>query len=212
MTYSIVAADPASGDVGCAVQSKYFAIGAVTPWVRADAGAVATQAMGVVAANGQRVLEELAAGVAPGDAIERVLAVDGGRELRQLGAVTADGRAAAFTGTECVAYAGQIVGDGFAVQGNMLASAEVVDAMASAFVEAKGALVDRLLAALDAAEAAGGDSRGRQAAALVVERSGHAAHGREGIDRICDLRVDDHAEPLIELRRLVTLWHAWQRA
>src|SRR4051794_30010292 len=145
-TFSIVAADPAAGDVGCAVQSKYFAIGAVTPWVRADVGAVATQAMGVVAANGRRVLEELAAGEDPGLAIERALARDDGRELRQLGAITADGRAAAFTGSECVEYAGQIVGDGFAVQGNMLAGAGVVEAMAAAFVAHDGALVDRLLA------------------------------------------------------------------
>jgi uncharacterized Ntn-hydrolase superfamily protein len=212
VTYSIVAFDPSAHEVGCAVQSKYFAIGAVTPWVRADIGAVATQAMGVVAANGRRVLEELAAGAEPAAAIERILATDDGRELRQIGAVTADGRAAAFTGSECVEFAGQIVGNGFAVQGNMLAGAEVVEAMAAAFVAREGALVDRLLTALDAGEAAGGDRRGRQAAALVVERSGHAAHGREGIDRICDLRVDDHPEPLVELRRLVTVWHEWQRA
>lgn len=166
---------------------------------------------GRVAANGRRVLEELAAGVSPGDAIERVLASDEGREIRQLGAVTADGRASAFTGSECVAFAGQIVGDGFAVQGNMLAGPRVIESMAAAFVAGSGALVDRLLAALDAAEAEGGDSRGQQAAAIVVERSGHAARGPERVDRICDLRVDDHVEPLVELRRLVTLWHEWQR-
>src|SRR3954447_4022037 len=139
-TFSIVAADPATGEVGCAVQSKYFAIGAVTPWVRAAVGAVATQAMGVVAANGQRVLEALGARVEPVVAIERVLAHDDGRETRQLGAVTADGRAAAFTGAECVEWAGQIVGDDFAVQGNMLVGGEVVESMAAAFVQGQGPL------------------------------------------------------------------------
>lgn len=208
-TFSIVAADPAAGEVGCAVQSKYFAIGAVTPWVGASVGAVATQAMGVVAANGQRVLEALSGGAEPAAAIERVLAEDEGRELRQLGAVTADGRAAAFTGAECVEWAGQVVGDGFAVQGNMLAGGAVVEAMAATFVGERGLLVDRLLAALEAGQAAGGDRRGQQAAALVVERAGAAGRSREGIDRICDLRVDDHPEPIVELRRLVGLWHAW---
>ena len=211
-TFSIVAADPAAGEVGCAVQSKYFAIGAVTPWVRAAVGAVATQAMGVVAGNGQRVLEALGAGVEPVLAIERVLAHDDGREMRQLGAVTADGRAAAFTGAECVEWAGQIIGDGFAVQGNMLVSGEVVESMAAAFVQGQGLLVDRLIAALEAGQAAGGDRRGQQAAALVVERTGDAARSREGIDRICDLRVDDHPEPIVELRRLLTIWHGWQKS
>lgn len=211
-TFSIVAADPAAGEVGCAVQSKYFAIGAVTPWVRAGVGAVATQAMGVVAANGQLVLEALAAGMEPAVAIERVLAHDNGRETRQLGAVTADGRAAAFTGAECVEWAGQITGEGFALQGNMLVGREVVESMAAAFVQRPGQLVDRLLAVLEAGQAAGGDRRGQQAAALVVERAGGAAGSREGIDRICDLRVDDHPEPIVELRRLVTVWHEWHES
>jgi uncharacterized Ntn-hydrolase superfamily protein len=209
-TFSIVAADPTTGEVGCAVQSKYFAIGAVTPWVRAGVGAVATQAMGVVARNGERALSAIAAQVGPAAALEQALAEDDGRELRQLGAVAADGCAAAFTGRECIEWAGHLVGDGFAVQGNMLAGAEVLAAMRSAFVEMSAPLHERMLAALEAGQAAGGDRRGQQAAALVVEQLGAAERWREGIDRICDLRVDDHREPIGELRRLVTLWRERQ--
>lgn len=206
-----MAVDPATGEVGCAVQSKYFAIGAVTPWVRAGVGAVATQAMGVVARNGQRVLEALATNVDPAVAIDQVLANDAGRDLRQLGAVTADGRAAAFTGRSCVEWAGHLVEHGFAVQGNTLASADVLPAMRRAFVEtATAQLPERMMAALEAAQAAGGDRRGQQAAALVVEQSGAAARSREGIDRICDLRVDDHPEPIVELHRLLAIWRQWQ--
>jgi uncharacterized Ntn-hydrolase superfamily protein len=209
-TFSIVAADPATGEVGCAVQSKYFAIGAVTPWVRAGVGAVATQAMGVVARNGRRVLEALATNVGPARAIDHALADDADRELRQLGAVAADGRSAAFTGRECVDWAGHLVEHGFAVQGNMLANADVVPAMRRAFLEAAGPLPERMMAALEAGQAAGGDRRGQQAAALVVEQLGAAERSREAVDRICDLRVDDHVEPIVELRRLLTLWRRWQ--
>jgi uncharacterized Ntn-hydrolase superfamily protein len=212
VTYSIVAADPATGEVGCAVQSRYFAIGAVTPWVRAGVGAVATQAMGVVARNGERALAALARDVDPGAALDEALAEDREPELRQLGAVAADGRAAAFTGSGCVEWAGHLVEDGFAVQGNMLAGADVLPAMRRAFLQTAAPLPERLLAALEAAEAAGGDRRGRQAAAVVVEQLGAGARSREGIDRVCDLRVDDHAEPLVELRRLVTVWREWQTA
>lgn len=209
-TFSIVAADPTTGEVGCAVQSKYFAIGAVTPWVRAGVGAVATQAMGVVARNGQRALSELAAQVDPAAALHQALAEDADRELRQLGAVSADGRAAAFTGRDCSEWAGHLVGDGFAVQGNMLANADVLAAMRSAFLDVLAPLPERMVAALEAGQAAGGDRRGQQAAALVVEQLGAAKRSREGIDRVCDLRVDDHPEPIVELRRLITLWRHWQ--
>ncbi|MHB8643947.1 MAG: DUF1028 domain-containing protein [Gaiellaceae bacterium] len=209
-TFSIVAADPTTAEVGCAVQSKYFAIGAVTPWVRAGVGAVATQAMGVVARNGERVLDALARNVDPAVALDQALADDADRELRQLGAVAADGRAAAFTGGGCVEWAGHLIEHGFAVQGNMLASADVLPAMRRAFVETPTPLPERMMAALEAGQAAGGDRRGQQAAALVVEQLGAAARSREGIDRTCDLRVDDHPEPIIELRRLLTVWRQWQ--
>jgi uncharacterized Ntn-hydrolase superfamily protein len=206
VTFSIVAADSATGELGCAVQSKYFAIGAVTPWVRAGVGAVATQAMGVVARNGERALAALAAGADPADALDRVLAADAEPELRQLGAVTADGLAAAYTGRSCVEWAGHLVEPGFAVQGNMLAKAEVLPAMRLAFLDTAAGLAERMLAALEAGQAAGGDRRGQQAAALIVEQAGAAERSREGIERTCDLRVDDHPEPIIELRRLLTLW------
>src|SRR5436190_21015988 len=148
-TFSIVAADPPAGEVGCAVQSRYFSVGSVVPWARAGIGAVATQAAGV-AAFGPRALEELERGASPEDAVERVLADDPGRETRQLGVVTADGRAAAFTGGHCLDWAGHRVGAGFAVQGNILAGASVVDEMARAYEETAGPLVERLVAALEA--------------------------------------------------------------
>jgi uncharacterized Ntn-hydrolase superfamily protein len=207
-TFSIVAADLAAGEVGCAVQSRYFSVGSVVPWVRAGVGACATQAAGV-AAFGERALVELDRGATPEEALERVLADDEGRETRQLGIVTADGRAAAFTGADCLDWAGHHVGAGFAVQGNILAGEAVTHEMARAFEETVGPLVHRLVTALEAGQAAGGDRRGQQSAAVVVERTGARAESREGIDRICDLRVEDHTEPIAELRRLVRIWTTW---
>jgi len=142
--------------------------------------------------------------------LERVLADDPGRETRQLGIVTADGRAAAFTGADCLDWAGHRVGPGWAVQGNILAGAAVVDEMARAYAEAVGPLVERLVAALEAGQAAGGDRRGQQSAAVVVERVGARFESREGIDRVCELRVEDHPEPIVELRRLVGIWTTWE--
>lgn len=210
-TYSIVAFDAETGELGVAVQSKYFCVGAVVPWVRAGVGAVATQAAGV-AVYGPRVLDLLAEGAAPAEAIERVLAEDDGRDTRQLGVVDASGRAASWTGAECLDWAGDRQGDAFAVQGNILAGPDVVEGMARAYVETEGSLAERMLASLEAAEAAGGDRRGRQSAAMIVERAGAAAARREGIDRILELRVDDHPEPIEELARLHGIWLRWQVA
>jgi uncharacterized Ntn-hydrolase superfamily protein len=207
-TFSIVAADLEAGEVGCAVQSKYFAVGAVVPWAHAGIGAVATQAAGV-AVYGPRALEALGRGASPEEALESVLADDQERETRQLGIVAADGRAAAFTGAKCLAFAGHRVGAGFAVQGNILAGPAVVDEMARAYEQTVGPLVERLVAALEAGQAAGGDRRGQQSAAIVVDRLGARSESREGIDRVCELRVEDHAEPIVELRRLVGIWSAW---
>jgi uncharacterized Ntn-hydrolase superfamily protein len=211
VTFSIVAADLDAGEVGCAVQSKYFSVGSVVPWAAAGVGAVATQAAGV-AVYGPRALEELARGAAPDDALERVLADDENRETRQLGVVTADGRAASFTGAECLDWAGHRTGAGYAVQGNILAGEAVVESMAHAFENTAGPLVERLVSALEAGQTAGGDRRGQQSAAVVVERVGARSESREGIDRICDLRVEDHAAPIAELRRLVTIWTSWEAA
>jgi uncharacterized Ntn-hydrolase superfamily protein len=208
-TFSIVAVDLEAGEAGCAVQSKYFAVGSVVPWVRAGIGAVATQAAGV-AIYGARALEAIERGSSPEDALAAVLADDPGRETRQLGAVTAGGRAAAFTGADCLDWAGHRVGAGYAVQGNILAGEAVVDEMARAYEETVGPLVERLVAALEAGQAAGGDKRGQQSAAVVVERVGARAESREGIDRICELRVEDHPEPIAELRRLVGIWSVWE--
>jgi uncharacterized Ntn-hydrolase superfamily protein len=207
-TFSIVAADLQTGEVGCAVQSKYFSVGSVVPWAWAGVGAVATQAAGV-AVYGRLALEAMQRGATPEDALETVLADDPGRETRQLGVVTADGRAAAHTGAQCLDWAGHRIGPGFAVQGNILAGEAVVDEMARAYTETVGSLVERLVSALEAGQAAGGDKRGQQSAAIVVERAGARAESREGIDRICDLRVEDHAEPIVELRRLAGIWTDW---
>jgi len=214
-TFSIVAVDTEAGEVGCAVQSRYFAVGAVVPWAKAGVGAVATQAAGV-AAYGPKVLALLEEGLEPEAALERALGDDAGRESRQLGVVAADGRAASHTGADCLAWAGHRVGDGYAVQGNILAGEAVVTEMERAFLETAGAtLAERLVSALEAGQAAGGDSRGQQSSAIVVERLGAAAESREGIDRVCELRVEDHPEPIVELRRLLGIhlvWEALRRA
>jgi uncharacterized Ntn-hydrolase superfamily protein len=203
-TFSIVAADVAAGEVGVAVQSKYFSVGSVVPWARAEVGAVATQAAGI-AGYGPQILTLLEHGRSPQDALDEALSDDPRRQTRQLGVVTASGTAVAWTGEECNEWAGHVVGDGFAAQGNILAGEEVVREMARAYEEGSGPLAERLLAALEAGQAAGGDRRGQQSAAIVVERAG-GADRRERIDRICDLRVEDHERPIEELRRLLELW------
>jgi len=213
-TFSICALDPSAQEVGCAVQSRYFSVGSVVPWAKAGVGAVATQAAGV-AAYGPRVLALLEQGQTPADALASVLADDPGRETRQLGAIAADGRASAHTGSECLAWAGHRVGDGYAVQGNILAGERVVAEMERAFLETSGTLAERLVSALEAGQAAGGDVRGQQSAAIVVERVGAAQESRDGLDRVCELRVEDHPEPIAELRRLLEIhlvWDAVRRA
>ena len=199
-TYSICACDLAAGQWGVATQSKFLAVGSVVPWAAPHVGAIATQSY----ANpryGPEGLELLREGFSAEDVVERLTAADGERALRQLGIVDGEGRAATFTGEECHAWAGGRTGSGYAAQGNILVSGDTVDALAQTF-EATGGrpLAERLLDCLDAAEAAGGDSRGRQSAALlVVERDG----GYAGLsDTLVDLRVDDHPDPLVELRRI----------
>lgn len=202
-TFSVVGYDSATGDLGIAVQSKFFAVGAVVPWAKAGVGAIATQAF----ANttfGPRGLELLAQGHDAAGVTQLLTESDSLRERRQLGVVDAHGRAASFTGKDCMAWAGHESGDGFTVQGNILASPEVVAAMARAWRETRGMVGDRLLAALEAGQAAGGDSRGQQSAALLVVREGGGYGGFN--DRWCDLRVDDHATPIAELRRVYSIW------
>lgn len=199
MTFSIVAHDPERGDWGVAVASKFPAVGAVVPWARAGAGAVATQAF----ANtdyGRRGLDLMQAGRTASEAIEELVRGDEGREERQAGIVDAAGGAATFTGGACTPWAGGTAGDGWACQGNILVGPAVVDAMAGAFARTDGELVDRLLAALAAGDRAGGDRRGRQSAALLVVREGGGYAGRD--DRYIDLRVDDHPQATDELLRV----------
>jgi uncharacterized Ntn-hydrolase superfamily protein len=198
-TFSIVAFDPETGSLGVAVQSKFLAVGAIVPWARAGVGAVATQAL----ANynyGPRGLELLREGMTAAETVETLVSADEEREHRQLGVVDAAGRAATFTGDECFEWAGGVAGENYAAQGNILVGRETVVAMAQTFEEITGELAGRLLVALDAGQAAGGDSRGKQSAALLVVREGGGYGGDN--DRLLDLRVDDHPEPIRELIRL----------
>jgi uncharacterized Ntn-hydrolase superfamily protein len=203
MTFSIVGFDPGNGDLGVAVASKFPCVGAVVPWARAGVGAVATQAW----ANtdlGPDGLRLMAGGMPASSALDAVLEGDDGRDERQAGFVDANGGAATFTGSGCVDWAGGVSGDHFAAQGNILAGEDVVTAMADAFVRTEGDLSDKLLAAVRAGDAAGGDRRGKQSAALLVVRAGGGYEGRN--DRYIDLRVDDHADAPAELARLFTVW------
>jgi uncharacterized Ntn-hydrolase superfamily protein len=203
VTFSIVAFDPANGDLGVAVASKFPCVGAVVPWAKAGVGAVATQAW----ANtdfGPDGLRLMAGGMPAGPALDAVLEGDDGRDERQVGFVDATGEAATFTGSGCTEWAGGVSGEHFAAQGNILAGAGVVDAVARAFGSADGELCDRLLTALMAGDAAGGDRRGRQSSALLVVRDRGGYEGRN--DRYIDLRVDDHPDAPAQLVRLFTVW------
>lgn len=202
-TFSIVALDPETGDLGVATQSKYLAVGSVVPWARFNAGAIATQAW-ANASFGPRGLDLLEQDVGAIDTLERLIESDTGRQSRQVGVVDLDGTAAAFTGTECQAWAGHVTGPGHVCLGNILAGEEVVTSMAEAF-EAPDAedFPTKLLAAITAGQEAGGDRRGMQSAALLVAREGGGCGGTS--DFLVDLRVDDHADPIVELKRLYLL-------
>lgn len=202
-TFSIVGYDPATGELGVAVQSKFFAVGSVVPWAKAGVGAIATQAFGNTT-FGPKGLELLASGASPESAIKSLLAPDDGRERRQVGIVDAEGRAITFTGKECQAWAGGLTGKNYAAQGNILVSEATVDAMAKTFETTKGMLGEKLLRALEEGQKAGGDSRGMQSAAILIVKDGGGYAGFN--DRYCDLRVDDAKEPIRELRRIFDLW------
>jgi uncharacterized Ntn-hydrolase superfamily protein len=202
-TFSIAACDLSGGDWGVAVASKFPAVGSVVPWARAGVGAVATQAWANVD-YGPEGLALLADGRSAEEIVTALTEADEGRDQRQLGVIDAQGRAATFTGSECMPWAGGTAGDGYACQGNILTGPDVPEAMAEAFATAAGDLVDRLLAALEAGDAAGGDRRGKQSAAILVVRDG-GGYDRRG-DHYVDLRVDDHPEPVTELRRIFTVF------
>jgi uncharacterized Ntn-hydrolase superfamily protein len=205
-TYSIVARDARTGELGVAVQSSYFSVGTDVSWAAAGVGAIATQAI-VEVAYGPRGLELLAGGASPQEALDLLVARDPLAALRQVGIVDADGRTAAHTGSACVSACANAAGAGYSVQGNMLASDAVWQAMGPAFETAHGDLAERLMLALEAAERAGGDVRGRQSAALLVVAPDRPANHWEG--RRFDLHVEDHPRPLEELRRLLLLRRAY---
>ena len=205
-TYSIVARDPATGEMGVAVQSHWFSVGSAVAWAEAGVGAVATQSF-IDPSYGRNGLELMRGGAAAGEALKTLIAKDEGRDVRQVAMIDARGRVAAHTGAKCIEAAGDRVGANYSVQANLMSNATVWPAMARAFESARGDLAERMLAALDAAERAGGDIRGRQSAALVVVKA--ESTGKPWADRLFDLRVDDHPEPLKELRRLVRLQRAY---
>jgi uncharacterized Ntn-hydrolase superfamily protein len=226
-TFSIVARDPATGEIGVAVQSHWFAVGQIVPWAEAGVGAVATQSF-VDPSYGKLGLDMLRAGKAAPDALRALLGGDASCEVRQVAMIDTTGRVATFTGSRDIVAAGGIAGNAtgaaadvpcgsfggrimvgrdFAVQANLMDNDRVWPAMAKAYTEAKGDLAERILAALDAAQSVGGDIRGKQSAALIIVNA--KSTGRAWQDRVFDLRVDDHPEPLAELRRLVALQRAY---
>ena len=205
-TYSIVALDKATGELGVAVQSHWFSVGALVPWVEAGVGAVATQSF-VEPSYGPLGLELMKVGKRADEALAALLRADKNESVRQVAMVDARGKAAAHTGKNCIAEAGNYVGDGFSCQANMMLKPTVWKAMAQAFETTKGELADRLIAALEAAEKEGGDIRGRQSAAIIVVKG--KSSGVWWRDRIYDLRVEDHTAPVPELKRLLKLNKAY---
>ncbi len=205
-TYSIVARDPASGQIGVAVQSHWFSVGSSVPWAEAGVGAVATQSF-VDPSYGKLGLDLMRAGRSAPEALKGLLGADEGREVRQVAMIDAAGKVAAHTGAKNIPMAGHHAGNGYSVQANLMEKDTVWPAMAKAFEAAKGDLAERMMAALEAAEREGGDIRGRQSAALIVVSA--KSTGRPWSDRIFDLRVEDHPDPLKELRRLLTLQRAY---
>jgi uncharacterized Ntn-hydrolase superfamily protein len=201
-TFSIVAYDPDKEEWGVAVASKYLAVGNAVPFAKAKVGAVATQAF-VNVALGPNGLELLAKGMSAEEALKALQEFDKGIEQRQLGLIDAKGKSVSFTGKKCQSYAGHKTGENFACQGNLLAGEAVVNDMAKAFETSKGPLAWRMMAALDAADKAGGDKRGKQSAAILIVRAGAGPNGVG--DRYIDLRVDDHKEPIPELARILGL-------
>ncbi|GFP76670.1 DUF1028 domain-containing protein [Clostridium fungisolvens] len=202
-TFSIVGYDPEAKEWGVAVQSKFLGVGALVPWAKAGVGAIATQSWCNTSfgPEGLKLLEE---GLSAEKVLEKLLENDEQREYRQVGIVDAKGKGATFTGKECFNWAGGIGGENFACQGNILVNPETVEALADTFKNTKGDLAERLVAALDRAQSAGGDSRGKQSAALLVvkDKGGYGGFN----DRYIDLRVDDHVEPIKELKRLLDLY------
>ena len=208
-TYSIVALDETTGELGVAVQSHWFSVGFLVPWAKAGVGAVATQSF-VKVDYGPDGLQLMESGITAVDALKTLTSKDEGEAVRQVGMIDIKGNVAAHTGSRCIKYAGHIVGKNYSVQANMMANGTVPKAMAVAFEETKGDLADRMMAALEAAEAEGGDIRGKQSAAMVIV-SGEPS-GVDWKDTKLSLRIEDHPTPLIELKRLIRVHRAYQHA
>ena len=208
-TYSIVALDETTGELGVAVQSHWFSVGFLVPWAKAGVGAVATQSF-VKVDYGPDGLQLMESGMKAADALKTLTSKDEGEAVRQVGMIDIKGNVAAHTGSRCIKYAGHIVGENYSVQANMMANGTVPKAMAVAFEKTKGDLADRMMAALEAAEAEGGDIRGKQSAAMVIV-SGEPS-GVEWKDTKLNLRIEDHPTPLIELKRLIRVHRAYQHA
>jgi len=206
-TYSIVARDPATGEMGVAVQSNWFSVGSLVSWAEAGVGAIATQSF-VNASFGPRGLELLKEGRDAQSVLEELIGSDEGRDMRQLAIIDAQGRVAAWTGQACIPDAGHYTGENFSVQANLMLNDTVWPALAAAFRSAEGPLAERMVAALEAAQEAGGDIRGKQSAAILVVRG--ESTGKVWEDRLIDLRVEDHPEPVKEIRRLLTMFRAYE--
>ena len=206
-TYSIVARDPDTGQLGVAVQSHWFSVGPLVPWVEAGVGAIATQSF-VEASYGPLGLDLMRAGKSAPQALKALVEIDPNREVRQVAMIDSQGRVAAHTGKSCIIEAGHYTGNQFSVQANLMLKNTVWKAMADAYQSTKGDLIERLMAALEAAEKEGGDIRGRQSAAIIVV-SGQPT-GQLWRDRIIDLRVEDHPDPTVELKRLVKVHRAYE--
>ncbi len=204
-TFSIVGYDAESGQLGIAVQSKFFAVGAVVPWAEAGVGAIATQSWANTT-YGPNGLKLLKSGLSAEQTLERLIADDPGHATRQVGIVDAKGNVANYTGDECNEWAGAVSGEHYTAQGNILAGEDVVKAMGKAYEETEGELADKLMAALFAGQDKGGDTRGQQSAALLVVQEGRGYGGFN--DRYIDLRIDDAEEPIEELQRLLELHKA----
>jgi uncharacterized Ntn-hydrolase superfamily protein len=207
-TYSIVARDPATGQIGVAVQSHWFSVGSLVTWAEAGVGAVATQSF-VDPAYGPLGLELMRAGKTAPQALAGLLKSDPGEAVRQVAMIDAKGNVAAHTGSKCIPAAGHITGENFSVQANLMLNEKVWPAMANAYKNTIGDLADKMLAALFAAQAVGGDIRGKQSAAILIVSG--TSTGRPWVDRVMELRVEDHLEPLKELRRLINVHRAYQR-
>lgn len=206
-TFSIVARDTETGEMGVAVQSHWFSVGSIVSWAEAGVGAIATQSF-VNVSFGPGGLELLKAGKTAQEALKILIDADEGRDVRQLAIIDANGNVAAYTGKKCIPEAGHIVGDNFSVQANLMLNDRVWAAMEQAFKQSKGPLAERLIAALEAAQQAGGDIRGKQSAAILVVKG--KSTGKVWEDRLIDLRVEDHPEPIKEIKKLLKIFRAYE--